>query len=72
MVPSLYWLLLLWGLQGLCAQDYEEDYEEEVVTPKKKNKLYPSNSIPQNGKCKFKIVSFLHFSGEPERQFVFH
>ncbi|XP_031147367.1 collagen alpha-1(XXVIII) chain-like isoform X1 [Sander lucioperca] len=50
MVPSLHWLLLLWGLQGLWAQDYEEDYEEEVVTTKKKSRLNPSNSIPQNGK----------------------
>ncbi|XP_042260506.1 collagen alpha-1(XXVIII) chain-like isoform X2 [Thunnus maccoyii] len=48
MVPSLHWLLLLWGLQGLWAQDYEDS--EEVVTTRKKNKVYPSNSIPQNGK----------------------
>ncbi|KAM8905466.1 uncharacterized protein AB9W97_008601 isoform 1-T2 [Spinachia spinachia] len=48
MVLSLHWLLLLWGLQGLIAQDYEEDYEEEVVTTKKK--LNPSNVIPKNGK----------------------
>ncbi|KAI9526002.1 hypothetical protein NQZ68_002550 [Dissostichus eleginoides] len=47
MLPSLHWLLLLWGLQGLCAQDYGEDYEEEVVTTKKKLKVFPSNSIPQ-------------------------
>lgn len=51
MLPSLHWLLLLWGLQGLCAQDYGEDYEEEVVTTKKKLKVIPSNSIPQ--KCKY-------------------
>lgn len=60
MVPSLQWLLLLWGLQGLWAQDYEEDYEEEAVTTKKKNRQFPSNVIAQNGKCKSKIVSFLH------------
>lgn len=58
MVPSLHWLLLLWGLQGLWAQDYEEDYEEEVVTTKKKSRLNPSNSIPQNGKCKSKVLFF--------------
>ncbi|TMS11562.1 Collagen alpha-1(XXVIII) chain [Larimichthys crocea] len=52
MVPSLHWLLLLWGLQGLCAQDYEEDYEEEVVTTRKKSKQFPSNSIPQNGRAR--------------------
>uniref|UniRef100_G3PLG1 Collagen alpha-1(XXVIII) chain n=1 Tax=Gasterosteus aculeatus aculeatus TaxID=481459 RepID=G3PLG1_GASAC len=51
MVLSLHWLLLLWGLQGLLAQDYEEDYGEEVVTTKKKKtKLNPSNVIPENGK----------------------
>ncbi|XP_034461875.1 collagen alpha-1(XXVIII) chain-like isoform X2 [Hippoglossus hippoglossus] len=50
MVPSLLWLLMLGGLQGLWAQDYDEDYEEEVVTIKKKNKLYPSNSIPEKSK----------------------
>ncbi|KAM7365459.1 hypothetical protein PAMP_016380 [Pampus punctatissimus] len=52
MVPSLHWLLLLWGIQGLLAQDYEDNYEEEVVTTKKKNKVYSSNFTPQNGKCK--------------------
>lgn len=60
MVPSLQWLLLLWGLQGLWAQDYEEDYEEEGVTTRKKNRQFPSNLIAQNGKCKSKIVSFYH------------
>lgn len=53
MVPSMHWLLLLWGLQGLLAQDYEEGDEEPAVTPKKKNKIYSSNFIPPNGKCKF-------------------
>lgn len=56
MATLLHWLLLLWGIQGLWAQDYEEDYEEEVVTTKKKNKLYSPNSIPQNGKCKTKDI----------------
>ncbi|XP_051283353.1 collagen alpha-1(XXVIII) chain isoform X1 [Dicentrarchus labrax] len=51
MVPSVHWLLLLWGFQGLLAQDYEEDYEEEVVTTRRKSKQLPSNSIPQNGKA---------------------
>ncbi|KAM4537964.1 uncharacterized protein V3H82_023727 isoform 1-T2 [Fundulus diaphanus] len=50
MVPSLHWLLLLWRLQALWAQDYEEEYEDEVVTTRRKNKLYTPNSIPQNGK----------------------
>lgn len=60
MVPSLHLLLLLWGLPGLWAQ--EHDYEEEVVTPRKKNRLSPSNSLPQNGKCKSLIylIFFLH------------
>ncbi|XP_030266176.1 collagen alpha-1(XXVIII) chain-like isoform X1 [Sparus aurata] len=50
MVTSLHWLLLLWGIQGLCAQDYEEDYEEEVVvTPKRKVNQFASNTIPRNG-----------------------
>lgn len=63
MVPSLHWLLLLWGLQGLLAQDYEEDYEEEVVTPRKKNKQFSTNSISQNGKCKSKIIFLTFFHG---------
>ncbi|KAK5602508.1 hypothetical protein CRENBAI_010373 [Crenichthys baileyi] len=50
MVPSLHWLLLLWRLQVLWAQDYEEEYEDEVVTTRRKNKLYTPNSTPQNGK----------------------
>lgn len=62
MVPSLQLLLLLWGLQGLWAQDYEEDNEEEGVTTRKKNRQFPINFIAQNGKCKSKIVSFLHLS----------
>ncbi|XP_055022827.1 collagen alpha-1(XXVIII) chain-like [Boleophthalmus pectinirostris] len=51
MVPSLHWLLLLWGLQGLMAQVFDEDYEEEEVsTRKKSNKVYTSNSAGKNGK----------------------
>ncbi|KAM4560406.1 uncharacterized protein PAE49_012605 isoform 2-T2 [Odontesthes bonariensis] len=52
MVLSLHWLLLLWRLQCLWAQEYEEDYEDEVVATRKqrKNKLYSPNSISQNGK----------------------
>jgi len=55
MVLSLHWLLLLWRLQCLWAQEYEEDYEDEVVATRKerKNKLYSPNSISPNGKCKF-------------------
>ena len=62
MVPSLHWLLLLWGIQGLCAQDYEEDYEEEVVvTPKRKVNQFTSITIPKNGNGKSKVISFLEF-----------
>lgn len=62
MVTSLHWLLLLWGIQGLCAQDYEEDYEEEVVvTPKRKVNQFASNTIPRNGNGKSKVFSFLEF-----------
>lgn len=54
MVPSLHVLLLLWGLQGLLAQDYEDNYEEEEVVPnRKKSKIYSPNSLNQNGKCKW-------------------
>lgn len=58
MVPSLHWILLLWGLQGLWAEDYDDDPEEEVVTSKKKNKLFSSNLVPQNGKLKGSELSF--------------
>ncbi|XP_061571724.1 collagen alpha-1(XXVIII) chain-like [Cololabis saira] len=51
MLPSLHWLLLLLRLQGLWAQYYdEEDDEDEVVTVKRKNKVFSSNSLSQNGK----------------------
>ncbi|KAM6893946.1 uncharacterized protein FYW49_020281 [Xenentodon cancila] len=50
MVPSLHWLLLLWRLQGLWAQNYDEDDEDELVTVKKKNKLFSANSLSQNSK----------------------
>ncbi|XP_008423535.1 collagen alpha-1(XXVIII) chain-like [Poecilia reticulata] len=50
MVHSVHWLLLLWRLQAVWAQDYEEEYEDEVVTTRRKNKLLTPNSIPQNGK----------------------
>ncbi|XP_024150245.1 collagen alpha-1(XXVIII) chain isoform X3 [Oryzias melastigma] len=46
MDPFLHWLLLFWGLQGLLAQDYED----EVVKPKKRVKLQSPNSISQNGR----------------------
>lgn len=48
---GLLLMLLLWGPHCFQAQDYEEDYEEEVVIPKKKNKLHSTNSIPQISKC---------------------
>ncbi|CAK6965541.1 collagen alpha-1(XXVIII) chain-like [Scomber scombrus] len=51
MVPSLHWFLLLWGLQGLCAQGYDEDSREQVVTTRKRSKVYSSNFIPQNSKA---------------------
>lgn len=57
MVPSLQWLLLLWGLQGAWAVDYEDDYEEEKVPTRRRTKQLPSNVIPQNGKCKSEMMS---------------
>lgn len=62
MVPSRHWILLLWGLQGLWAQDYEDDHEEEVGTSKKKSKLFSSNLVPQNGKIKGSEPSFSFIS----------
>lgn len=58
MVPSLHWLLLLWGLQGLWAEKIEEKYEGGMRTEKKKRQL-PSNYIAQNGKCKLNKCLFL-------------
>lgn len=58
MVPSLHWFLLLWGLQGLWAQDYDEDSREQVVTTRKRSKVYSSNFIPQNAKGKSKVALF--------------
>ncbi|XP_046886932.1 collagen alpha-1(XXVIII) chain-like [Hypomesus transpacificus] len=48
MSPSLLWLLLLCGLQRIWAQDYDEDYEEEVDT-RTKSKLLTTNTISKNG-----------------------
>ncbi|XP_077410711.1 uncharacterized protein LOC144040414 [Vanacampus margaritifer] len=48
LMPSVHWLLLLWGLQGLWAQDYR-GYEDQVTT-KRKNRQYTSNYVPHNGK----------------------
>lgn len=59
MVPSLHWLLLLWGLQGLWAEQYEEDSREQVVATRRRSKSYSSNFIPQNGKGKSKEALFL-------------
>ncbi|TNN61521.1 Collagen alpha-1(XXVIII) chain [Liparis tanakae] len=73
MVPSLHLLLLLWGLPGLRAQEHDYDYEEEVVTPRKRNRLSPSNSLPQNGKslasddCNLE-VAFLIDSSESAKE----
>ncbi|XP_056883665.1 collagen alpha-1(XXVIII) chain-like [Takifugu flavidus] len=47
MVPSLQWLLLLWGLRGLWAQEFGEEHEERI---RKRNRQLPSNAIAQNGK----------------------
>lgn len=55
MVPSLEWLLLLWGLQGLWAQEYGEEYEER--NSRKRNRQLPPNVIAQNGQCKSKLLS---------------
>lgn len=54
------WLVLLLGLQCVCAQqdDYEEDYDDEEVeersTRKKaKSKLLTPNLVPKdNARCK--------------------
>lgn len=62
MVPRLQWLLLLWGLQGLWAQDYEEDKEDGRVNTRRKKRQLPSNFIPRNGKCKSKFLSL--FGGD--------
>ncbi|XP_068612666.1 collagen alpha-1(XXVIII) chain-like [Brachionichthys hirsutus] len=52
MAPSLQWLLLLWGLQGLGAQVYKDDYDGEVATTaaRRKSKQFKTNSIVQNDK----------------------
>lgn len=52
MAPSLRWLLLLWGLQGLWAQDFDGRYEEERLAGRRRNAQLPSNVIPQNGQGK--------------------
>lgn len=53
----------------MWAQDYEE-YEDEVVTTRRKNKVLTPNSIPQNPKCKFssEVASLIIFSGEGEKK----
>lgn len=58
MAPSLHWLLLLWGLQGLWAQQYEVEYEEEGTTTRTKTQQRPSNFITQNAKCKSQLFRF--------------
>lgn len=69
MVPSLHWLLLLWGLQGIWAQDYEEDYEEEeVVPPRRKSKQSSFNSVPQNGKCECNVASLCSVMAALQRE----
>lgn len=61
MVPRLQWLLLLWGLPGLWAQDYEDDYEDGGVNTRRRTKQLSSNVIPRNGKCKSKALSLSLF-----------
>ena len=50
MVSSLQWLLLLWGLGGLWAQESGGKYKEEST--RKRNRQLPLNVITPNGKCK--------------------
>lgn len=50
MVPALQWLLLLWGLRGLWAQEYGEKHKEGSI--RKGNRHLPLNVIAPNGKCK--------------------
>ncbi|KAM3857139.1 uncharacterized protein ACN63O_019124 [Diretmus argenteus] len=67
MSPSLQCFLLLCGLQGLLALN--DDYEDEVVSTRRKSKLLATNTIPQNGRslidedCSLE-VSFLIDSSE--------
>lgn len=56
MAPSLRWLLLLWGLQGLWAQDFDGRYEEERLAARRRNAQLPSNVIPKNGQCKSMVM----------------
>ncbi|XP_053738825.1 collagen alpha-1(XXVIII) chain-like [Synchiropus splendidus] len=49
MVSSLHWFLLLWGLQGLWAQDNDEGLRD-VVMNKRRGKLYTANSVVQSSK----------------------
>ncbi|XP_054634059.1 collagen alpha-1(XXVIII) chain-like isoform X1 [Dunckerocampus dactyliophorus] len=47
-MPSAHWLLLLWGLHGLWAQDFR-GHKEKVVTSRRNNRQYSSNYVPTNG-----------------------
>lgn len=50
MAPSFHWLLLLWRLQVLWAQDNADAFGDRVVSTRRESKLYTPNSIPQNGR----------------------
>lgn len=50
MVSSLQWLLLLWGLPGLWAEEHGGKYEEGSI--RRRNRQLPPNVIAPNGKCK--------------------
>lgn len=50
MAPSFHWLLLLWRLQVLWAQDNADEFGDRVVSTRRESKLYTPNSIPQNGR----------------------
>lgn len=52
MVSSLQWLLLLWGLGGLWAEEHGEKYK--VGSIRRRNRQLPPNVIAPNGKCKSK------------------
>lgn len=56
MVLSLQRLLLLWGLQGLWAQEYGEKYKDGSI--RKRNRQLLPNVIAPNGKCKFEQLYY--------------
>lgn len=56
MGPSLQWLLLLWGLHSLWAQEYGEKHEDG--SSRKRNRQLVPIAIAPNGKCKSKQLYY--------------